>query len=168
MPTQDAAPSRDAASPVTAFLERSGVDYKLVTHRETWSARAEARAMNYPAEQVAKTLVLRDGGGAYRLAVLPGSHRLDLAKVRALFDASTALRLATEDEMRADLPGVAVGTVPPFGALVSAPGVVDHRLLDFNRVVCPAGDHRHSVLFDAEALVRAGARVADVCEDGPP
>jgi prolyl-tRNA editing enzyme YbaK/EbsC (Cys-tRNA(Pro) deacylase) len=55
--------------------------------------------------------------------------------------------------------------VPPFGDLVSAPGVVDHRLLDFNRVVCPAGDHTHSVLFDAEALVRAGARVADVCAD---
>jgi len=160
-----AGPVPSAVAPVTAFLERSGVAYKLVAHRETWSARAEARALNYPAEQVAKTLVLRDGDGAYRLAVVPGSHRLDLDKVRELFDASNGLRLATEDEMRADLPDFAPGTVPPFGDLVSAPGVVDHRLLDFNRVVCPAGDHTHSVLFDAEALVRAGARVADVCAD---
>lgn len=165
MQTDDAAPTRPAAAPVTAFLDRSGVDYKLVEHRETWSARAEARALNYPAEQVAKTLVLRDRDGGYRLAVVPGSHRLDLDKVRALFDGPSGLRLATEDEMREDLPDFAPGTVPPFGALVSAPGVVDHRLLDFNRVVCPAGDHRHSVLFDAEALVRSGARVADVCED---
>src|SRR5215210_816494 len=113
MPTDDTAPPHPAAAPVTAFLERSGVEYKLVAHQETWSARGEARAMNYPAEQVAKTLVLRDGAGAYRLAVVPGSHRLDLDKVRALFDGSSALRLATEDEMRADLPGFALGTVPP-------------------------------------------------------
>jgi Cys-tRNA(Pro)/Cys-tRNA(Cys) deacylase len=158
-------PLAAAATTLTAFLERSGVDYKLVAHRETWSARAEARAMNDPAEQVAKTLVLRDGDGAYHLAVVPGSHRLDFDKARALFDGASGLRLATEDEMRADLPAFAPGTVPPFGDLVSAPGVVDHRLLDFNRVVCPAGDHMHSVLFDAEALVRAGARVADVCAD---
>jgi Cys-tRNA(Pro)/Cys-tRNA(Cys) deacylase len=164
MSIDDAAPARTAAAPVTAFLERSGVEYKLIAHEETWSARAEARATNYPAEQVAKTVVLRDGDGGYSLAVVPGSQRLDIEKVRALFGASSALRLATEDEMRADLPGFEVGTVPPFGSLLSAPGVVDHRLLDFNRVVCPAGDHRHSVLFDAEALVRAGARVADVCE----
>ncbi|HEX2102612.1 MAG TPA: YbaK/EbsC family protein [Solirubrobacteraceae bacterium] len=165
MQTDEAAPPRPAAAPITAFLERSGVEYKLVEHRETWTARAEARALNYPAEQVAKTLVLRDRDGRYRLAVVPGSHRLDLDKARALFDDASDLRLATEDEMRADLPDFPPGTVPPFGALVSAPGVVDHRLLDFNRVVCPAGDHRHSVLFDAEALIQAGARVGDVCED---
>jgi Cys-tRNA(Pro)/Cys-tRNA(Cys) deacylase len=164
MSIDDATPAQPAAAPVTAFLERSGVAYKLIAHEETWTAQAEARAMNYPAEQVAKTVVLRDGDGGYSLAVVPGSHRLDVEKVRALFGASAGLRLATEDEMRTDLPAFELGTVPPFSSLLPAPGVVDHRLLDFNRVVCPAGDHRHSVVFDADALVRAGARVADVCE----
>jgi prolyl-tRNA editing enzyme YbaK/EbsC (Cys-tRNA(Pro) deacylase) len=62
---------------VTGYLEREGVSFEVVEHKRTESAAAEARAAGLPADDVAKTVVLRDDSG-YRLAVIPASRRLDL------------------------------------------------------------------------------------------
>lgn len=44
--------------------------------------------------------------------------------------------------------------------------VIDSALLEKERILCPAGDHRHSVLIDPREVVRiAAARTADICED---
>jgi prolyl-tRNA editing enzyme YbaK/EbsC (Cys-tRNA(Pro) deacylase) len=38
--------------------------------------------------------------------------------------------------------------------------------MDEERVLCAAGDHRHSVMLDPREIVRmTGAATADVCED---
>jgi prolyl-tRNA editing enzyme YbaK/EbsC (Cys-tRNA(Pro) deacylase) len=45
------------------------------------------------------------------------------------------------------------------------PEVVDVRLLYRERIVCAAGDHRHSVRLDPRGLLRLiEPRVADICE----
>jgi prolyl-tRNA editing enzyme YbaK/EbsC (Cys-tRNA(Pro) deacylase) len=76
------------------------------------------------------------------------------------------LRLASEQEMQADLPDFEVGAVPPFGSMVPAAEVVDRRLLEHRRILCTGGDHRHSVLVDPRDLVRlSDAKAADICED---
>ena len=149
---------------VAGFLDERGARYEVVEHRTTHSAAAEARAAGFAPADAAKTILLRDEDG-YRLAVIPASERLDLAKTRELLGAGKSLRFATEEEMKADLGDFEVGALPPFGTLVNAAELVDRRLLDHERVLCSGGDHQHGVLLDPNELVRLGdAKVADICE----
>jgi prolyl-tRNA editing enzyme YbaK/EbsC (Cys-tRNA(Pro) deacylase) len=56
--------------------------------------------------------------------------------------------------------------VPPFGPMVPAAEVIDRALLEQQRILCPAGDHRHSVLVDPREVVRiTAASTADICAD---
>ena len=152
------------AASVVEYLAAEGVDHTLIEHDPTMSAAQEARATGEPAHKVAKTIVLEDRG--YVLAVVPGDERLDLHKLRELLGATKSLRLATEAEMADLFPSFEVGAVPPFGPGFPKLEVVDRRLLDEDRVLCAAGDHRHSVALDPSEIVRiTGAVTADVCED---
>jgi Cys-tRNA(Pro)/Cys-tRNA(Cys) deacylase len=100
------------------------------------------------------------------IAAIPASERLDLHKLRELLGATRQLRLATETEIARDFPTLEVGAVPPFGPRVPAAEVIDSALVQHERILCPAGDHRHSVLVDPRDVVRVtAARTADICED---
>lgn len=150
---------------VVGYLDEQGVTYDVVEHRTTYTAGAEARAAGVPAQDVAKTVVLRDEEG-YRLAVIPGSERLDLEKARELFGAGKSLRLATEQEMGGDFGDFEVGALPPIGPMLPATEVLDRRLLEHDRILFAGGDHRHAVSIDPNDLVEVTqAKVADVCED---
>jgi prolyl-tRNA editing enzyme YbaK/EbsC (Cys-tRNA(Pro) deacylase) len=152
------------AASIVEYLEAEGIDHTLIEHDPTMSAGEEARATGEPAHKVAKTIVLKDRG--YVLAVVPGDERLDIHKLRDLLGATKSLRLATEAEMADLFPSFEVGAVPPFGPTFPKLEVVDRRLLEEDRVLCAAGDHRHSVALDPRGIVRlTGAVTADVCED---
>lgn len=148
---------------ITDYLAAHHVRHEVLEHEEARTARAEARAVDRPPRQVAKTVVLHDGA-AYLLAVIPASERLDLAKVRYVLGASRQLRLATESEMASDFPGIEVGATPPIGPLFPIAELVDRRLLEADAVVCAAGDHRHSLVLAPRDIVRLGdATVGDLC-----
>ena len=150
---------------IAGFLEGAGVEFELVEHESAMTAGAEARAAGFPADEVAKTVVLGDGV-QYVIAAVAASDRLDLHKLRDLLGATRRLRLATEDEIADEFPTLEVGAVPPFGPMVPAAEVVDRALLEHERVLCPAGDHSHSVLVDPRDIVRVtAATVADIRED---
>ena len=159
-------PETEAGSPLdatTGYLDEQGVAYEVVEHGERFTAAAEARAAGMEPQNAAKSLLLKDDEG-YELVVIPASERLDLKKVRQALDRE--LRLATEQEMEADFAQFELGALPPVGPMLPAPEVVDRRLLEHDRVLCNAGDHRHSVLVDPRELIRvAGAQLADLCQD---
>ena len=78
--------------------------------------------------RMAKTVLLHDHDG-FRGVVLPASERLDLHKARERFGASGHLRLASEEEIEQEFPAFDPGALPPFGALLGAPEILDTRLL---------------------------------------
>ena len=157
--------SEQSIEAVKAYLEEQGVDHEVVEHEEQFTAAAEAQAAGVAPGDAAKDLILRDGE-IYMLAVIPASQRLDLGKARDLLDASSSLRLATEDEIAKDFDRFDVGAIPPFGGLHGIPQVVDRRLLEHERILCSAGDHAHGVLVDPNEMVRiAGAKTGDLSED---
>ena len=111
-----------------------------------------------------ETLALHDHGG-YRMAVIPASHRLDLHRTRTLLGATSHLRLATEAELARDFPMFEVGAMPPLGAMMPMPEIVDVHLLYHERILCAGGDHKHSILIDPRDLLRVSEpRVASLCE----
>ncbi len=150
---------------VCQFLDERDVAYELVEHDERFTAAAEARASGVEPHDAAKDVLLK-GGGAYVLAVIPASERLDMRKTRELLEEASDLRLATEAEIAADFSQFEVGALPPFGPILDVSQIVDRRLLDHARVLCSGGDHRHSLKVDPNDMVRlANARVADLCQD---
>jgi Ala-tRNA(Pro) deacylase len=150
---------------VVGYLKGIGVSYELIEHEPAWNAGAEGRLAGQPLEKVAKTIVLHDGR-AYVIAALAAADRLDLRKLCELLGAGQGLRFAEEDEIARDFPTLEVGAVPPFGPMVPAAEVIDSALAAQTPILCPAGDHRHSVLVETDAIIRAtAARVADIRED---
>jgi Ala-tRNA(Pro) deacylase len=153
---------------VVGYLDERGIAYDVVDHQQTFSAAAEAEAAHVPSDHAAKSVLLREGDD-YRLAVIPASERLDLRKAREALGASHHLRLATEREMESDFGSFDVGAIPPLGPMLPAPEVIDSRLLEHERILCTAGDHRHSILIDPGALASlADADLADVCKEESP
>jgi len=160
-----ATPTTTHSKAIVEFLDGEGVDYELIEHETTMSAAAEARTTYHPPDQVAKTIVLHDGS-SYVIAAIPASERLDLHKLRELLGATRALRLADEAEIAREFPTAEVGALPPFGPMVPAAEVIDRQLLEPRRILCAAGDHRHSVLVDPRDVVRiTAATTADICQD---
>jgi Ala-tRNA(Pro) deacylase len=150
---------------IVGFLEGAGVSFEVIEHETVMSASAEAHVVDTSPEMVAKTIVLHDGS-AYVIAAISAAARLDLHKLRELLGTSRKLRLASEAEIARDFPSLEVGAVPPFGPMVPAAEVIDTALLEQQRILCPAGDHRHSVLVDPREVARITAsKVADISED---
>jgi Ala-tRNA(Pro) deacylase len=148
-----------------AYLRDHGVSFDVVEHARTQSAAAEARAAHLPPGQTAKTVVLHTPGG-YRFAVICASDRLDFHKAAEALDVSRHdLRLASEADMAEDFPAYEVGAIPPVGPDTPAE-LIDARLLDYGQVLCPAGDHEHSLLVDPADILRVtGARPLDLRQD---
>lgn len=157
--------ARTRVEAIAGFLDGVGVEYELREHAPVTTGAAEAHLAGIPPEQVAKTLVLHDGN-AYVVVAVSAADRLDLHKLRELLGATRQLRLASEAEIARDFPTLEVGAAPPFGPMVPAAEVIDRSLLTHERILCSAGDHRHSVLIDPRDVVRiATALTADIRED---
>jgi Ala-tRNA(Pro) deacylase len=145
--------SSGAGPQLETYLRDRSVSFDLIEHAHSESAAAEARAAQLPAEQTMKTVVLHTPHG-YRFAVIAASDRLDLHKAAAALGLNRhELRFATEADMAADFPAYEVGAIPPLGPDTPAE-LVDLRLLDYGHVLCPAGDHEHSLKIDPADLVR--------------
>ena len=149
---------------VAEFLKRKRARYELIEHPETFAATEEAHAAATSPARMAKTVLLHDHGG-FRAAVIPASERLDLQKARALLHASGHLRLASEDEIEREFPVFDAGAMPPFGALLGTPEILDPRLLRHRSILCSGGDHRHTLKISPREIERLGEPlVADICE----
>ena len=155
--------SQSPASLLTIALDYYGVHYELLEHRPTHTARAEARAVGVDPAEVAKTLVLATPNGYVR-AVLPASHRLDLARARAFLRTDDVL-LASEEMLAYDYPEFDLGAVPPVGGDRVDPVMVDRRTADREWTIFEAGVHNRSLRLKTADLVRvADASIADLCE----
>jgi len=76
-----------ATEDLTRALDEAGAAYELLPHAHTESALAEAQALGLPADDVAKTLIVKTREG-YLRAVVPASDRLDERKLRDITDGS--------------------------------------------------------------------------------
>ena len=155
-----------AASDLTKKLDKAGAEYELLEHSHTETAAAEAEALGVDPSDVGKTLVLSAPDGNVR-AVLPGSARLDIRKVRdALGVTGKRVHLLSEDALARDYKEFELGAVPPLGGKSKDRVLVDTRLAERDSVVIEAGSHDESVRLKTADLVRlTEAQVADICRD---
>jgi len=149
---------------LTAALDRLGIGYELLEHARTDRAADEAAALGLDPDEIAKTIVVTTGAENLRV-LLPASERLDMHKLRDLLEAGKELHLLTEEALGSEYPEFELGAVPPVGGRDDGV-VVDRRIAALERVVFEAGVHDRSArVRTADLVIRAAARVADVCAD---
>lgn len=151
-------------SNVTEHLERQGVAFEVLPHEPTMTSVAEAHALGVSEDEVVKTVVL-DVRTGHAFAVLPANCRIDLAKIRTAIN-SRHVDFASEEEIARDYPEFELGAIPPLGALVRTPLIVDPGVLEHDEVVFAAGTKSESVRMRTQDLFAASTmKVAHICED---
>jgi len=97
---------------LVSYLKESGADFEVVEHEPVRTSEEAARVRGTPLEQGAKALVFQADGRPV-LLVLPAHRRIDTRAFKRAF-AVKDLRLISPQEL-AELTGLEVGAVPPFG-----------------------------------------------------
>jgi Ala-tRNA(Pro) deacylase len=120
------------------YLAAENIEYDEVPHVLTMSSAHTAQACHISGDRLAKAIVLRRDGG-YVLAVLPASHHLRLADLRARFGDDVAMAAETEiDRLFADC---AHGAVPAAGICYGLDVIVDDSIQMQPEIYIEAGDH---------------------------
>jgi Ala-tRNA(Pro) deacylase len=133
------------ATTLINYLKEREVDYDLVEHEHTATARASARAAHVPAHQVAKAVVLRDDSG-YVVSVLPANHSLEIGWVNEELDRN--LELACEEEFKTLFKDCEPGAVPAFGDAYGVQVIWDDELQYTSDIYIEAGDHEHLIWLE--------------------
>lgn len=120
-------------------LGNQGVRYEVLEHPPTYTASETAQVSHVSGHQVAKAVLLKEGG-RFVLAVLPASYQISFDALRRLMQRD--LELASEAEAHQVFTDCETGAVPADGAAYGLDTVVDERLAGENDVYLEAGDHR--------------------------
>lgn len=137
------------------YLNRNGVDYRLISHRRAFTAQEIAEQSRITGHELAKTVIVRIDG-TLSMAVLPASERVDLDELTLAIGATVA-ELAEESEFERCFNGCEVGAMPPFGNLFGMKTYVDAELALDERIAFNAGNHEELIQMryeDFEELER--------------
>jgi Ala-tRNA(Pro) deacylase len=137
---------------VKEFLDSQGIDYEIIFHRPSDTARATASASHIPASKLAKTVMAKIDGNLC-MVVVPACRRLDLMGLKAASGADSVV-LAREDEFQGCFPGCEPGAMPPFGSLYGLPVWVDEEVACDRQIVVNAGSHSELVRLAYEDFAR--------------
>ncbi len=152
---------------VAQYLNDQHVAFDVVTHADTASARASARASHVPDERLAKAVVVRDHHGFW-LAVVPASSRIELSKLSDLLN--EPLDLANEEQIETLFSDCLPGAVPPLGAAYGLKTVIDDSLDGQPDIYFEGGDHKNLVRVSGASFrkLMAGARHGRFAQPTPP
>jgi Ala-tRNA(Pro) deacylase len=127
------------------FLRSRRIWFEELLHQPASSATKHAHNMHVPGRMVAKTVLVK-AGERFILTVLPCTSRIDLGLLAALLGLPTsAVHLATVDELVGIFTDCEPGVVPPFGRLYHLGTVFDVSLLAEGDLVF-VGNMRHEGL----------------------
>lgn len=128
---------------ICEFLDAHRISYQPCKHALSFTAQGVAHAQHISGKELAKVVMIM-ADERLVMAVLPGSHRLELDQLEHAVGA-TAARLASEEEFGHIFPDCEVGAMPPFGNLYHVDVWVDSALRGHPNIVFNAGTHEETI-----------------------
>lgn len=128
------------ATTVESYLRRQQIPYEVVAHPHTHTSLQSARAAHLAPDCMAKAVLLHDSG-SYVMAIIPGTHHLQLGRLRRQLGRD--LGLATENEMASLFRDCEPGALPALGPAYGIETVWDDSLRAQSELCFEAGDHEH-------------------------
>jgi len=135
---------------VTNYLRANGIDYHLMEHAPSHHSAETAQVAHIRGGQLAKAVVLEDGE-RYVLAVVPATHRVDVAAIEQIFHRSFGL--VAEEDFPMLFRDCRPGAVPPIGEAYGITTVFDDALTEPEDVYLEAGDHEHLIHLGHDAFL---------------
>ena len=136
--------------PAERYLVKRCISFDVMLHPASDNALAEAKALYLPPSAVLKAVLLKVGDD-FAIAVTPASRRVDLPKIRRIFD-DEVVRLASETEIKALYPDFDLGALPPLPGLLGVEAFVDTTVFDRDIVAFADGRRTESMTADPRAL----------------
>lgn len=155
-------------TPVTAALDSADIRYQILWQsRATQSIEDTAAQRGIDPAQMLKTMVLRDMGGRYAVACVPGDQQVSPPKVRQLLGCRR-MTLASAQQVQSTT-GYARGTVAPLGLSPDLALVFDEQIWRYETVTISSGDpHAGLWVRVKDLLVLCQPLRGDICraQDG--
>jgi len=129
------------------YLNQKDINYDVVSHDYTENSLTTARTAHISGDCVAKSVLLEDDFG-FVMAVLPATHRLSLADIKAFTHRN--LMLAAEDELGEIFNDCELGAIPAVGDAYGMEMLVDDSIAEKSDVYFEAGDHQNLIHVDSE------------------
>lgn len=127
------------------FLQQHRAAFEAVSHAEAFDAQHVAQATGTPGREVAKAVLLRANQGyRYIVAVLPSTHRIDLAALSRVLGGAQ-VELATEVEVGQRCPECEFGVLSPFGSQYGAETIIDKSLAQDEQIVFEGDTHHEAI-----------------------
>jgi Ala-tRNA(Pro) deacylase len=136
-------------------LDQKDIMYRVIEHREDFTAQETAEDTFTPGDQFAKAVVL-EADGELLMAVVAAPEHVDLRKIGMALNA-TDVALINEDRMLDLFPDCEIGAEPPFGNLYDMPVYVSPTIADDDYITFNGGSHIHVLRMryqDYEMLVK--------------
>jgi prolyl-tRNA editing enzyme YbaK/EbsC (Cys-tRNA(Pro) deacylase) len=140
--------------PVEALLKAKNIHYRLIALTE--DAYTVEDVMKYTKEKVnareiCKTIVLRGKKSGKKIGfLLRGGDKVDFSAMKKICGEEMAI--ASPEEVK-EAAGVEPGAVCPF--LLSAPLLVDEKVMNLMTINCGSGDHLCGLEFEIQDLIKA-------------
>ncbi|MFI9723646.1 YbaK/EbsC family protein [Streptomyces sp. NPDC052396] len=164
-------PASPVQEPVTerllALLRDGGARHRLIEHRPEGRTEVVSALRGNQLAHAAKCIVVRvkvtKKSSHYVLAVVPGDRRLDLGRLKDLYQAKHASFVEAETAER--LTGSVSGSIVPFSFEPALELVVDPGLLEPSEIYFNAGELHLSLELDTGDYRRlARPRLAEIAE----
>ena len=137
---------------LSEYLAHTDVDYNILKHKHTTNSIDTAYKAQISMANLAKAVVLQDGGGEYLMAILPSQNRLKLKwlsrEMHRQFD------LAPETALKVIFQDCDPGAIPALGVAYQIPTVCDDQLLESPCVYIEGGDHEALIKLQKDQFAR--------------
>ena len=144
-------------------LRGKGVDFRLIELiQRAVSVEDVVRysVLEIAVDEICKTILLKGQAGEDYAVLLLGGHRIDFGKIREVIGGRA--RIANPREVK-ETTGVEPGAVCPI--LLDIPVLVDHRVLEKEKINFGSGHHLYGLEIDPRDLEKiVEYRVADITE----
>jgi Cys-tRNA(Pro)/Cys-tRNA(Cys) deacylase len=150
---------------ITALLADSGVPYRIHEHAPSVTIQDADTRLDFPVEQLLKTIAFRVKNRGWVLAALCGYAQVDYKRLAAAVGVSRdkLMRLSPE-EVQGEL-GYTLGGVAPFAPNPQTEVLIDAGALGWPVVFCGTGRPDRTLEIAPRLLVQvAGARVAGLAK----
>jgi Ala-tRNA(Pro) deacylase len=124
-------------------LDRRGVPYEELHHRDAYTAQQLAQAEHVSGHRVAKVVCVMVNGRPVEM-VLPASRRVDLDWARHVLRADE-VRLASEEEVAAYFDDCEVGAIPALRHWRDVDVIMDGHLCCDGDILLQGGTHRDAI-----------------------
>ncbi len=139
---------------ITSLLDKNSIKYQKFEHEPVFTSEQAAKVRGTRIEQGAKALVMFADKQPI-LAVVSAAKKIDSKKLKNLLKVKD-LHLATAGEVKS-LTGLEIGSIPPFGSVLSLKTYVDNSLSSVGDITFNAGLHTKSLSLRYQDYVKAEA-----------